>query len=116
MLAGVGPFAIEAGLVPGQDGETVVRVYNVNTRALIHATVPTPQGQVEYEGDVAIDGVPGTGAAISLTFVEAVASKTGSLLPTGRAIDRIEGPEVSCVRPAMPMVLTRAAAFGKNGF
>src|SRR5215216_3181506 len=116
MLAGVGPFAIEAGLVPAQDAETVVRVYNVNTRALIHATVPTPGGQVEYEGDVAIDGVPGTGSPISLNFVDAVGSKTGKLLPTGRVLDTIEGLAVSCVDLAMPMVIARAADFGKTGF
>jgi 2-methylaconitate cis-trans-isomerase PrpF len=115
MLAGVGPFAIETGMVPAQDGETVVRVFNVNTRALIHATVPTPGGQVEYEGDVAIDGVPGTGSAISLNFVDAVGSKTGKLLPTGRVRDNVEGLEVSCVDLAMPMVIARAVDFGKTG-
>ena len=115
MLAGVGPFAIEAGLVPAHEGETVVRVYNVNTRALIHATVPTPGGQVEYEGDVAIDGVPGTGAPISLNFVDAVGSKTGKLLPTGEVLDKVEGIEVSCVDLAMPMVIARATDFGKTG-
>jgi 4-oxalomesaconate tautomerase len=115
MLAGVGPFAIEAGLVPAQDAETVVRVFNVNTRALIHATVPTPGGQVEYDGDVAIDGVPGTGAPISLNFVDAVGSKTGKLLPTGQVLDKVEGIEVSCVDLAMPMVIARATDFGKTG-
>ena len=62
MLSGVGPFAIEHGLVPVNDGETTVRIYNVNTAALIHAAVRTPGRQVQYDGDVAIDGVPGTGA------------------------------------------------------
>ena len=116
MLAGVGPFAIEVGLIPAQDGETVVRVFNVNTRAVIHATVPTPGEQVEYEGSIAIDGVPGTGAPISLNFVEAVGSKTGKLLPTGRVLDKVEGVAVSCVDLAMPMVIARAADFGKTGF
>jgi len=115
MLAGVGPFAIERGLVQASDGETVVRVFNVNTNAVIHATVLTPGRQVEFEGDVAIDGVPGTGAPISLNFVQAVGSKTGKLLPTGRVRDTIDGIEVPCVDLAMPMVIARASDFGKTG-
>jgi 4-oxalomesaconate tautomerase len=115
MLAGVGPFAIERGLVEAQDGETLVRVFNVNTRAVIHARVRTPGRQVLYEGEVAIDGVPGTGAPITLDFVEAVGSKTGKLLPTGRVRDTVDGIEVSCVDLAMPMVIARASDFGKTG-
>jgi 2-methylaconitate cis-trans-isomerase PrpF len=116
MLAGVGPFAIEAGLVPAQSKETAVRVFNVNTRAVIDAVIQTPDEQVRYDGDLAIDGVPGTGAPISLNFLDAVGSKTGKLLPTGRVRDEIDGVEVSCVDLAMPMVTARAADFGKTGY
>ena len=116
MISGVGPFAIEKGLVPAQDGETIVRIYNVNTAAVVHAAVRTPGRQVQYEGDVAIDGVPGTGAPISLNFLDAVGSKTGKLLPTGRVRDEIEEIEVSCVDLAMPMVIARAADFGVTGY
>ncbi len=116
MLAGVGPFAIEAGLVPAHNKETLVRVFNVNTRAVIHAAIQTPDGQVRYDGDLAIDGVPGTGAPISLNFLDAVGSKTGKLLPTGRVRDEVEGVAVSCVDLAMPMVVARAADFGKTGY
>jgi 4-oxalomesaconate tautomerase len=116
MLAGVGPFAVENGLVPAHDKETIVRVYNVNTKAVIHAAVKTPGGQVQYDGDVAIDGVPGTGAPISLNFLDAVGSKTGKLLPTGHVRNVIEGVEVSCVDLAMPMVVARASDFGKSGY
>jgi 4-oxalomesaconate tautomerase len=116
MLSGVGPFAIEAGLVPAQGKETLVRVFNVNTRAVVHAVIQTQDGQVRSDGDLAIDGVPGTGAPISLDFVEAVGSKTGKLLPTGRVRDEVEGVAVSCVDLAMPMVTARAADFGKTGY
>jgi 2-methylaconitate cis-trans-isomerase PrpF len=116
MLAGVGPFAIDTGLVSAQNPETVVRIFNVNTRAVIHAAIKTPGGQVQFDGDVAIDGVPGTGAPISLNFLDAVGSKTGKLLPTGRVRDVVEGVAVSCVDLAMPMVVARAVDFVKTGY
>lgn len=115
MLAGVGPFAIERGLVSAQDGETLVKVFNVNTGAVVHSTVLTPRRQVTYEGDTALDGVPGTGSPISLNFVEAVGSKTGRLLPTGRVLNTVSGVEVSCVDLAVPMVIARASEFGIEG-
>lgn len=115
MLAGVGPFAIEAGLVLPHADVTVVRVYNVNTGKLIEARVPTPGGRVTYDGEARIDGVPGTGAAILLSFMDAAGSKTGRLLPTGAATDMVDGIEVSAVDAAMPVVLIRASDLGKSG-
>jgi 2-methylaconitate cis-trans-isomerase PrpF len=115
MLSGVGPFAIEQGLVPAQEGETTVRVYNVNTRSRIDVTVLTPGGRVRYEGDAVIDGVPGSAAPIRLNFLDAWGSVTGSLFPTGHRIDVIEGLEVSCVDAAMPMVMFRARDLGVSG-
>lgn len=115
MLVGVGPFAIEAGLVKAQHPETVVRIFNVNTEALVEAIVQTPDGKVVYEGNAAIDGVPGTAAPVKLNFKSAIGSVTGRLLPTGRALDVIDGVDVSCVDVAMPMILMRAEQFGKSG-
>lgn len=115
MLVAVGPFAIESGLVPARHPETTVRIFNVNTQALVEAIVQTPGGQVTYEGDAAIDGVPGTAAPVKLNFKSAIGSVTGKLLPTGRALDVIDGIDVSCVDVAMPMVLMRAEQFGKTG-
>lgn len=116
MLVAVGPFAIEAGLVPAADPETTVRIFNVNTGALVEATVQTPGGAVTYSGDVAIDGVPGTAAPVKLNFRSAIGSVTGKMLPTGRPLDRIEGVEASCVDIAMPIVMMRAADLGKSGY
>ena len=115
MLVAVGPFAIEAGLVPARHPETTVRIFNVNTQALVEAIVQTPGGEVTYEGDAAIDGVPGTAAPVKLNFKSAIGSVTGKLLPTGRALDVIDGIEVSCVDVAMPMILMHAEQFGKTG-
>jgi 2-methylaconitate cis-trans-isomerase PrpF len=116
MLAGVGPYAIEAGLVAAQDGVTTVRIYNVNTQKTIEAKIETPRGKVQYEGDTAIDGVPGTAAPIYLAFEDAAGSKTGSLLPTGSPRDTIDGIEVSCVDAAMPVMLVRASDMGVTGY
>ncbi len=115
MLAGVGPFAIEAGLVPTTGDLTRVRIHNVNTRKLIEARVQTPNGRVRYDGGERIDGVPGTGAPIHLAFLDAAGSKTGKLLPTGYPLDVIDGVEVSCVDAAMPVMLVRASDFGLTG-
>src|SRR6266849_2275785 len=83
MLAGVGPFAIEAGLVRPRNPTTMVRIYNVNTQTLIEAVFQTPGGRVEYAGDTHIDGVTEPSAAIKLTFLDARGAVTGKLLPTG---------------------------------
>lgn len=117
MLAGVGPFAIEAGLVLAQHPETRVRVFNVNTGKLIEAIVQTPGGVVTYEGGAAIDGVPGTAAPVLLSFRDAAGGKTGRLLPTGNAADRVDGGrlDATLIDMAMPMVLLRAADLGKTG-
>jgi len=115
MLVGVGPFAVEAGLVPAKNGETAVRIFNVNTQALVEAIVQTPGGKVIYDGDASIDGVPGTAAPVGINFKSAIGSITGKLLPTGRALNVIDGVDVSCVDVAMPMILMRAGQFGKSG-
>lgn len=86
MLAGISPFAIEAGLIPADPEVTRLRIYNVNTNKIIEATVCTPDRQVTYSGDSAISGVPGTASPILLTFLDAAGSKTGSLLPTGNVV------------------------------
>lgn len=115
MLVGVGPFAIEAGLVPATHPETVVRIYNVNTQALVESIVQTPNGRVTYEGTAAIDGVAGTAAPVKLNFTSAIGAVTGKLLPTGRPLDVIDGVDVTCVDVAMPMILMHAEQFGKTG-
>jgi len=116
MLAGVGPFALEAGLVPAKDGVSTVRIYNVNTKKLIEARIETPGGHVKYNGVVAIDGVPGTAAPIHLAFLDAAGAKTGKLLPTGHPRDIIAGVTVSCIDAAMPIVAMRAEELGKTGY
>jgi 2-methylaconitate cis-trans-isomerase PrpF/tripartite-type tricarboxylate transporter receptor subunit TctC len=115
MLSGVAPFAIEQGLVEARDGETTVRVYNVNTRSRIDVSVLTPGRRVTYAGDTGIDGVAGTAAPIRLNFLDAWGSVTGSLFPTGRRIDVIDGLEVSCIDAAMPLVIMRARDLGLSG-
>ncbi|MCB1621223.1 MAG: 4-oxalomesaconate tautomerase [Thiothrix sp.] len=115
MLAAVGPFAIEQGLIPASDPETRLTILNVNTGKRIEATVQTPGGVVSYEGDTAIAGVPGTAAPVRLAFLDAAGSKTGKLLPTGRLRDEVQGITVTHFDMAVAAVLAAAENFGKTG-
>lgn len=115
ILAGVGPWAIDNGLVPAGGPVTPVRIHMVNTGSIAVAYVPTPRGAVEYEGDARIDGVPGTAAAIPIEFLDVAGSSCGALLPTGAALDVVEGVELTCIDNGMPVVVLRAADFGKSG-
>lgn len=116
ILIGVGPAAIEMGIVPATGDETRVRIHAVNTGARVEAIVQTPGGRVTYEGDTAIDGVAGTAAPVGVSFLDVVGTSCGALLPTGKPIDVIDGVEVTCMDVAMPMMIARAADFGITGY
>lgn len=115
ILAGVGHAAIERGLVTAQDGETEVRIHMVNTGEIATATIQTPGGLVDYEGSTRIDGVPGAHAAVPLVFGDVAGSMCGSLLPTGRAVDMIDGIACTLIDNGMPCVIMDASAFGLTG-
>jgi 2-methylaconitate cis-trans-isomerase PrpF len=115
MLCAVGPFAVEQGLVKATGEQTQVRIRNLNTGTFIHSLVQTPAGKVSYEGDTAIDGVPGTAAPVQLTFLDAAGSKTGKLFPTGNTRDLIDGVPVTCIDMAMPLLIVEAGQLGKRG-
>lgn len=112
ILAGVGPFAVERGLVPAGDGRTSVRVRMLNTGGRAVATFPTPGGRVDYTGTAEISGVPGTAAPVVIEFPQG----DSPLLPTGNARDTIAGTEVTCVDNGMPVVLVPADALGVTGY
>jgi 4-oxalomesaconate tautomerase len=116
LLAGIGPFAVERGLIaPGQD-RTSVRIHMVNSGSVATATFPTPGGVVAYDGDTAISGVPGTAAPIRLDFAGTEGSACGALLPTGRVRDVIDDVEVTCVDNGMPVVVAAAPDLGITGY
>jgi 4-oxalomesaconate tautomerase len=115
LLAGVGPWAIDNGLVPVAGATTPVRIRMLNTNSIAVARVPTPNGAVEYEGDARIDGVPGTAAAIPLEFLDVAGSSCGSALPTGSVCDVVDGLEVTCIDNGMPVIVVRAADLGVTG-
>lgn len=116
MLAGVGPFAIEAGMVGAADGETKVRIRSVNTGAIVDAIIQTPGGIVTYEGTTAIDGVAGTAAPVVLNFQSVTRSGSGTILPSGQPTEIIDGIDVSLIDAAMPAMILRAADVGKTGY
>ena len=115
ILAGVGPFAIERGLVPARDGQTEVRIFMENTGQVAIARVETPGGRVRYVGDARIDGVPGTAAPVPITFADTAGSSCGALLTTAKAVDVVEGVECTLIDNGMPCVIMRAADLGVAG-
>ena len=113
--AAVGPFAIDEGLVPAVEGETVVRIHNTNTKKLIVARVPVAGGEAAVSGDFELSGVTGRGARITLDFLDPGGAATGRLLPTGRARDQVEGVPASLVDATNPVVFVRARDLGFAG-
>lgn len=116
ILAGVGPFAIERGLVDATGDETRVAIYMENTGQVAVATVQTPGGKVTYTGDARIDGVPGSHAPIPLEFRDTAGSSCGALLPTGNAVDVINGVAVTLIDNGMPCVVMKAEDVGITGY
>ena len=115
ILAGIGPFAIERGLVAVTGAETRVAIYMENTGQVAIATVQTPNGAVCYSGDARIDGVPGTSAPVPLQFKGTAGSSCGALLPTGNVVDVVDGVEVTMIDNGMPCVVMLASAMGISG-
>ncbi|KAF0186524.1 MAG: 4-oxalomesaconate tautomerase [Hyphomonadaceae bacterium] len=116
ILAGVGPFAIERGLVSARDAETPVSIYMENTGQIAVAGVCTPGGVVTYAGDARIDGVPGAHAPIPLEFRDTAGSSCGALLPSGAARDEINGVGVTLIDNGMPCIVIKAADVGATGY
>lgn len=120
MSAAVGPFAIERGLVKAQSPFTTVRIFNTNTSKIIEARIPVKEGQVNYQGNYSIPGVPGTAAPIRLRFVKPAGTLGRGILPTGNPVDMLEFTDrmpvrVSIVDAANPLVFVRAEEIGMTG-
>ncbi len=115
ILAGIGPFAIERGLVQAKGEKTDVSIFMENTGQIAIATVETPGGQVTYKGDARIDGVPGSSAPVPIVFADTAGSSCGALLPTGNPVDEIEGVACTLIDNGMPCVVVRADALGIQG-
>ena len=116
MLAAVAPFAIDKGVVPATSPTTTLRVLNLNSGKIVEVTVQTPGGKMSYEGDFRLDGVPGSFSPIVLRFEDPAGTRTGTLLPTGKARDVICGVEVTCIDCAIPLALVNAESLGKSGY
>src|SRR5690606_26572303 len=118
LLAGVGPFAIERGLIEAGDGdgETNVTIYMENTGQTAVATVRTAGGAPRYAGGARIDGVPGTAAPVQLAFRDTTGSSCGALLPTGNAVDVINGVACTLIDNGMPCIVMKASDVGATGY
>lgn len=116
ILAAVGQFALEAGLVEATGDSCRVRVHLVNSGSVATATFPVRHGRPVYDGDTRIDGVPGAAAPVLLAFEDTAGSATSGLFPTGAVSDTIDGVEVTCVDNGMPVVVAEASGFGLTGY
>jgi 4-oxalomesaconate tautomerase len=116
ILAGVGPFAIERGLIQSAEGETRVTIFMENTGQVAVATVSTPDGIVSYTGDATIDGVPGSAAPVPLEFRDTAGSSCGALLPSRNAVDVVDGVPVTLIDNGMPCVVLKAEDVGATGY
>ena len=124
MLAAVVPFALESGLVAARGDASTFRVLTLNTDMACDITVCTPGGEITYEGDARIDGVPGTAAPVTINFLDTAGSVCPGLLPTGAVRDTVtvEGEGfapftlgVTCIDNGMPLVILRAQDVGRTG-
>lgn len=115
ILAGVGPFAIERGLVSTTGDTTDVRIFMENTGQTAVATINTPDGIVDYTGPARIDGVPGQAAPIPIVFQDTAGSTCGALLPTGNTVDVINRIPATLIDNGMPCVIMAASDFGLTG-
>lgn len=76
MLAAVGPFAIERGLVRATSPQTMLRSFRRKTSKILEAIVQTRGRKVTYVGDTAIGGVPGRSAPVVPNFLDGAGAKT----------------------------------------
>lgn len=120
MSSAVGPFAIDEGMVMAKDGMSTVRVYNTNTNKIFHSNFEVLDGEAVEQGDFSIPGVSGSGAKISLDFIDPGGAVTGQLLPSGKVCEKlqIDGMgviKVSLVDASNPIVFVRAQDVGIKG-
>ena len=121
MSSAMGPFAVDEGLVPRpKGGQAVVRIHNTNTKKIIVSRFIMDGEEAAVSGDMAIDGVAGTGSPIRLEFLSPGGARTGKLLPTGRATDRLDVAghgriPASLVDAANPVCYVPAEAVGATG-
>lgn len=116
MLAAAGPAAVEFGLLKAGGDTTTLRIRTVNTGMIAEATFATPDGVPAYDGDARIDGVPGTASPVTINFLDTAGAVCGSLLPTGRVVDFIDGVPVTCIDNGMPVMIVPSTAFGLTGY
>lgn len=116
VLAGIGAFAIESGLIDAVHPETTVIINMLNTHKLCELVIQTPNHQVNYQGTQRIDGVPGASAPVICNYLDVAGGVTGALFPTGNLVDDVEGVSVTCVDNGMPVVVLRANDLDITGY
>lgn len=116
ILAGVGVFAIESGMVEVQDDTTQVKVNMLNSNKTCELILQTPNKKLTFKGNTKIDGVLGTSSPIVCNYLDIAGSICGKLFPTGNKKDIINGIDVTCIDNGMPVVLIPANQLGISGY
>ena len=124
ILAGVGAYAIESGLLKAKADSTTVVVNMLNSDTKSELIISTPKGEVSYSGDTYIDGVLAPSAPVICNYLGVEGAICGSLFPTGNHTDKLEdnladhleGVEVTCIDNGMPVVILRANDMGITGY
>ncbi len=93
----VGAFGVYEGYVTPVEPITEVRVFNTNLNRVLTIEVPAKNGRPVEDGTYTVPGVPGAGARILVDFADTAGGATGSLLPTGNVVDRLEVPGVGAL-------------------
>jgi len=114
MSAALPFFALDHGMAHVNGDRTTVRIFNTNTSVITHGILETPGGRTDFPADAEIPGVMGRFPGVMLALLKPAGSRTSGLLPTGKPFEEIDGYKVSCVDVAVPMMILRAADFGKT--
>ena len=116
--AAIAPFAVNEGLVEADTADSVaVEALSLNTGQRFRTQVPLRGGRYDPSGDFAIGGVPGTGARLTLEYLEPDGSIGRGALPTGLVRESVDVPgcgavPVSIVDVGNPAVFVAAEALG----
>ncbi|MEU9063194.1 PrpF domain-containing protein [Streptomyces sp. NPDC048430] len=117
---GVALYAVAKGMVPLTGDRTRVVMRNTNTGTVLEGLVDTTGGAVHHFGTQTVPGTLAGGVAVGLTFRDPAGRTTGSLLPTGLAVQELRvgsaGPvRVSMVDAGAPVVLVDAGSAARTG-
>lgn len=86
LMAAVGAFAVDEGLVERREPITNVKVYNTNINKVLSINVPVIDDQAQVQGNYQMAGLSKKGAKITIDILEPGGGIVGQTLHTARRI------------------------------